>query len=57
MADLADVLAEIRGVERLSLQLVPLPGRELGEAQLRDWQAFAREQPFAAAEASELGEL
>lgn len=55
MADLADVLAEVHGVSRCSLQLVSLPGRELGEASLRDWQAFASALPFAATALAPLG--
>lgn len=55
MADLADVLAEITGVSRCSLQLVSLKGRELGESNFRDWQKFARELPFASTEVVPLG--
>lgn len=55
MADLADVLAEIHGVSRCSLQLVSLSGRELGESSLRDWQAFAQTLPFTNIELVPLG--
>ena len=55
MADLADVLAEIHGVSRCSLQLVSLRGRELGESSLRDWQAFARALPIPNTELVSLG--
>jgi hypothetical protein len=47
MADLADVLSEVRGVSRCVLQLVPLQGKSVSENSLRDWQGFARELGFA----------
>jgi hypothetical protein len=47
MADLADVLAEVRGVHSCRLLLLPLPGRKISDAQHQDWQAFARRLPFA----------
>ena len=55
MADLADVLSEIDSVRRCTLQLVSLPGRELGEAAFRDWQAFSRQLPFAMTDVVALG--
>ncbi|MEH6585784.1 MAG: DUF2868 domain-containing protein [Halioglobus sp.] len=55
MADLADVLAEINGVSRCSLQLVSLAGREMGESSFRDWQKFARQLPFVTTEVVPLG--
>ena len=56
MADLADVLAELVEIPRCSLQLVSLPGRELGESSFRDWQAFADGLPFASTELGALEE-
>ncbi|RLQ22580.1 DUF2868 domain-containing protein [Seongchinamella sediminis] len=55
MADLADVLAEIREVDYCTLQLVPLAGRELGESAFRDWQAFAARLPFRVTDVVALG--
>jgi len=54
MADLADVLADIEGVSQCILQLVPLKGRKVSEANLRDWKAFARKLKFAATEVQPL---
>ena len=47
MADLGDVLGEVCGVQRCRVLLLPLPGRSISEAQLRDWQGFAAQLPFA----------
>ncbi len=47
MADLADVLAEVSPVQECILLLASLPGRELGAAQVGDWQRFAAGLPFA----------
>jgi len=55
MADLADVLADISGVEHCTLQLVALPGRELGGSAYRDWQAFADQLPFRVTDVVALG--
>ncbi|TDG13406.1 DUF2868 domain-containing protein [Seongchinamella unica] len=55
MADLADVLADVREVDYCTLQLVALPGRELGEAAFRDWQAFADQLPFRVTDVVALG--
>lgn len=54
MADLADALAGVSGVPRCSLCLVPLPEREVTEHNLEEWQAFARELPFASVSARAL---
>lgn len=54
MADLADVLAGVTDVPRCSLCLVPLPGKDVTEHSLEEWQAFARELPFAVASAQAL---
>ncbi|KAA1192552.1 DUF2868 domain-containing protein [Pseudohalioglobus sediminis] len=54
MADLADVLADVRGVSRCRLLLVPLKGREVSEQGQRDWKAFAVELPFAMSDAQPL---
>jgi hypothetical protein len=54
MADLADVLADIRGVSQCILQLVPLKGRRVSEANLQNWQVFARKLKFAATEVQPL---
>ena len=55
MADLADVLADIRDVEHCTLQLVSLPGRELGESAFRDWQGFADQLSFRVSDVVALG--
>ena len=55
MADLADVLSEIESVRHCTLQLVSLPGRELGEAAFRDWQGFAGQLSFAMTDVVALG--
>ncbi len=54
MADLADALAQVTGVPRCSLCLVPLPDREVAERSLEEWEAFARDLPFAVAGAQAL---
>ncbi len=46
MADLADVLGEIAGVRECTLLLAALPGRELSDTRLADWQRFAAGLPF-----------
>ena len=56
MADLADVLADVRNVEHCTLHLVSLPGRELGESAFRDWQAFADQLGFRVNDIVALGE-
>ena len=54
MADLADVLADVRGVSHCTLQLVSLPGKEVSESSLRDWQTFADGLAFAHTEVQTL---
>ncbi len=56
MADLADVLDDVRNVEHCTLHLVSLPGRELGESTFRDWQAFADQLGFRVNDIVALGE-
>lgn len=46
MADLADTLCRVTETPRCSLCLVPLPGRDVPDHALDEWQAFARELPF-----------
>ena len=48
MADLADTLCRVTETPRCSLCLVPLPGREVSGHAVDEWEAFARELPFAA---------
>lgn len=47
MADLADVLGDVRGVSHCILQLVPLQGREVSESSSRDWREFAASLAFS----------
>ena len=46
MADLGDFLGRLDRLRRCTLCLVPLPGRPVGDRDLQDWTAFARELPF-----------
>jgi len=43
MADLADFLGRLEGLEETTLLLVPLAHREVSDARLEDWRGFARE--------------
>jgi hypothetical protein len=54
MADLADTLSRVTETPRCTLCLVPLPGREVAEHALDEWEAFSRELPFAAVSAQAL---
>lgn len=54
MADLADVLADIREIPHCALCLVPLPGREVSEHSQEEWSAFARELPLPGTSADAL---
>ncbi|PLW69642.1 DUF2868 domain-containing protein [Pseudohalioglobus lutimaris] len=46
MADLADVLGDVRNVSHCILQLIPLQGKQVNESSIRDWQEFGRELGF-----------
>lgn len=54
LADLADVLCRVTATPRCSLCLVPLPGREVSEHAMDEWEAFASELPFASVSAQAL---
>ncbi|MFV8817013.1 DUF2868 domain-containing protein [Haliea sp. E17] len=57
MADLADVLREVTGIDDCTLLLVNLPGRTLSAAQLADWQRFSSSLPFSRNTAEQLDEV
>jgi len=46
LADLADTLAGVTGIPRCELCLVPLPGRDVSEHSVEEWQAFSRRLSF-----------
>lgn len=54
MADLADMLAGLGGIPRCTLCLVPLPGREVSEHSVEEWQAFSRSLAFPVVEVQAL---
>jgi Protein of unknown function (DUF2868) len=57
LADLADVLCRVTETPRCSLCLVPLPGREVSEHALDEWEMFASELPFASVSAQALNRV
>ena len=55
MAELADFLARFDAVPGCTLFLVPLGDKPVSAGKLEDWQAFARDLPFAAVAVHPLG--